>query len=107
MLDKKGSETVEAALVLPLVILTIAAFISLTVYCYRCLETQCAMQETLLERAAGETGLIQRFYETHEFSFPITGIDRLEFQRTFCAHLTEYDEDALVRAGGAVNGLFD
>ena len=73
MLDKKGSETVEAALVLPLVILTIAAFISLTVYCYRCLDTQCALQETLLERAAGETGSSNVFMKHTSSHFPSPG----------------------------------
>ncbi|MFC2662982.1 MAG: hypothetical protein ACFNYI_07560 [Eubacterium sp.] len=49
-MNKRGEEIVEAAIVLPLVILAILSMILLLVYFYSCLQTQIDVHHVLLDR---------------------------------------------------------
>ena len=49
-MNKKGEEIVEAAIVLPLVLLAILSMILLLIYFYSCLQTQIDVHHVLLDR---------------------------------------------------------
>ncbi|MGN1382183.1 MAG: hypothetical protein ACI4W2_05125 [Eubacterium sp.] len=49
-MNKKGEEMVEAAIVLPLVLLAILSMILLLVYFYTCLQTQIDLHHVLTDR---------------------------------------------------------
>lgn len=56
MKNKKGSQLIEAAMVLPLLILTIVSLIFLTLYFYHCLQAQTEAHSEMIQRAlCGDT----------------------------------------------------
>lgn len=55
--DRKGEEMVEAAIVLPVLILIILSMIWITLFFYRSLEAQVSMHRDLTRRSADSTKL--------------------------------------------------
>ena len=97
--NKKGSENIEAAIVLPIIILIIMSLIGLSIFRYEALCNQLDAQREALERA-GASASIYKKIEIKSFTSTETGgAAETELRGTYVARITVIDEAAIIRGG--------
>ena len=98
-LSKRGSEIVEAAIVLPIFILIVATFVSLSIYYYDAFLNQCDVQRRVLEEVRSDTHIVKRIESNNVYSSRIKGLYRGTIGRDYSASRYALDEGAMIRAG--------
>ncbi len=105
-LGKRGDEIVEAAMVLPVMILTILSLIMLLIYFFARLEAQCDVQRELIERVQSEesTGLYETYSSVRKTSSDMGGITRVLLTSEYEEDITSVDEAGIIRLGELIEG---
>ena len=105
-MNKRGDETVEAAIVLPVMILTILSLILLMIYFYARLETQCSVHDYLIESAQNREGY--SFYDTliekRETSSDMGGITEIFLRSEYEESIASIGESEIIRMGELIEG---
>lgn len=104
---KSGSEFVEAAIVLPLMILIIVGFIVLMAYFYGCLNKQCESQQAVLREAAESGLMFSKHKKINTYSSLPIGPDKQLLEHTYRAEAYGFDESALIRSGDFIYDLME
>lgn len=99
VLSKRGSEYVEAALVLPIIILIMISIAAASAFCYRALVNQIELQSVLLKEAAASEALFEIKNIDNETSSHIQGLydDTLSAGHSMTAYAV--DEAGIIRLG--------
>jgi len=97
--SKRGSELLEASLVLPLLILMIASLIGAGAFVCRNMQNRCSVQRELLEELDQSKALYEKIEKSIDTSSDIKGAYRGTLSRPYEAHATAIDEAAVIRAG--------
>ena len=101
MLRKKnGSEYVEAAIVLPMIVLIVVSFLGAATFCWRSLEMQCRVQAELLDRARESEALYDVCRGEGSFSLTPGGAFSGTLSGTYRAEMTVLDERRISEIGG-------
>lgn len=98
--SKRGSELVEASLVLPLLILMIASLIMAGAFVCESFRDRVRLQEELLLELDGSRALYRRIEKRNDTSSDIKGAFIGRLSREYSAAARAIDEAAIVRAGG-------
>lgn len=99
MRSKCGHEFVEAAIVLPVLILTILSLILLIIFFFSCLQEQAAIHEEMLSYAAKSDKLFQIYRENAETSKQSRGIVNSMLHKEIVSRIYVINEADLIRAG--------
>ncbi|MGI6177072.1 MAG: hypothetical protein ACOYJO_01260 [Eubacterium sp.] len=106
ILNKKGSEMVEAAIVLPLVILILVSFVGITAHFYKCLRAQNDLQEQAFKEIERSNAIFKiEKYSDKISSFP-GGVLEDVFEEDVSARFYVIDEAAIVRIGEKASAYF-
>ena len=97
--SKRGSELVEASLVLPLLILMTASLIGAGAFSFRSMRDMCRTQRELLEEVDGSSAVYEKIEKNTETSSDIMGAYRETLRRSYTATARAIDEAAVIRAG--------
>ncbi len=104
-MNRKGNETVEAAIVLPVFILIILSLIMLMIYFYARLDVQCGVHSELIESAMREEVSV---YETRtnnrETSSHIGGLAGIFLRSDYEESIAVINEGDIIRLGEIVEG---
>ena len=105
-LGRRGDEIVEAAIVLPVMILTILSLILLTIYFFARLQTQCDVQRELIEEAMGaeDAGLYETYSLSKKTSSDMGGITRIFLASEYEEMILSVDEAEMIRLGELIEG---
>lgn len=105
-LGRRGDEIVEAAIVLPVMILTILSLILLTIYFFARLQTQCDVQRELIEEAMGaeNAGLYETYSLSKKTSSDMGGITRIFLTSEYEEMILSVDEAEMIRLGELIEG---
>lgn len=98
-MNKKGSEMVEASLVLPIIILTVLSLIMLIIYFYACLETQVRTHHSLIEYADNSQAIFLIKDKKEETSSKVGGIISIIMRRRRDSKIYVINETAVIRIG--------
>ena len=99
MINKKGSEIVEASIVLPVLILIVAALVGLSMYYYNSYIGQCAVQRELVESSETDSSMAKIIRNSRSYSSRIGGAYGGWFGRDYSQRRYVLDEAAMIRAG--------
>ena len=102
--SKRGSEIVEAAIVLPLLILTLLSLICLTVFIFHSVKTQADMHSGLTEyiEAPGKPFFVRTRQKSE--SSALDGIVGKVMTKDISAHIYEINESEVLRGGKQLIG---
>jgi hypothetical protein len=100
---KKGTEMVEASLVLPLLILTIASMIMLLVLFYSTLLDQVRMHDELSKSSEASSRIFYISRDSRTTSLGIYGIVKDVYSRESTGRTYGMNESLIVRAGEMVD----
>lgn len=102
--SKRGSEIVEASIVLPLLILTLLSAVMITLFTFTALKDQSDMHNNLSDYVEAP---VRPFYvrkESKSTSMDISGaVDRI-FRRKSSSHVYEINESSVILAGELITG---
>lgn len=104
--SKRGSELIEAAVVLPLLILMAASLIGAGAFAYENFRDRCSAQKELLEEIDESRALYRKIEKNVETSSVITGAFAGKLKRNGSVYARAIDEAAIVRAG-KISGIID
>lgn len=99
MRNRRGDEFVEAAMVLPVLILTILSMILLMLFFFSCLQDQTDMHRSMLARSAGSEKTFQVCRDSVRTSRHAGGIVDMLLRRDTAGRLYIIDEADFIRAG--------
>jgi hypothetical protein len=103
---KRGSEYVEAAIVLPMIVLIVASFIFLTAYFYSSLKLQCRIQESLISEAGESERTLFKYKRKEQYSSLQVGLDKQILNHEIESYVYAIDEAAIIRMGSTYDELF-
>ena len=103
--NKRGSEMVEAAVVLPLLFLAVVSLIYLGMFFKDVFSGQLEVQRILLEEASVSGNLFSVISESNETSRASQGLFKGVFVRMYSQHLYVINEGIIVRSGGVVEEI--
>ena len=106
LLSRRGGEYVEAAFVLPMLVLIMISFIWCTVFFYGRLECQCEMHTQLLDEADRSTALITIKRTEKTYSSLPQGLVSVALGGEIRARTYVFNEAELIRTGRIADGLF-
>ena len=98
---------IEAAIVLPLLLLAIISLISLGLYCHEAFKEQIAVQELLLLDAIGNNNLFSVLREDSQTSIVSRGLFKGAFYRSYKQRLYVINEELVLRAGEVIGNVRD
>ena len=101
---KRGSEYVEAALCLPLIVIIVVSFLGAATFCYRSLEMQCRVQAGLLDQARASAALYTVFQGEETCSLAPGGAFSGTLVRTYRTEVTVLDERRIREIGEFLPG---
>ena len=97
--SKRGSEIVEAAIVLPIFILIVASVISVSLFFVNAFHRQCRVQEEVIAAVNEDRSIVKKIEINDELSSRIKGLYDRIFAKSYKASRYSLDEEAMVRAG--------
>ncbi|MGN0659304.1 MAG: hypothetical protein ACI4LA_06825 [Emergencia sp.] len=100
MSNRRGDEFVEAAMVLPVLLLTILSLIMLMIYYYSCLQAQTQMHGQMLEEMLRSEAVFDIIKNKTETSSKMGGITGIILNRNLEGRLYVISEADIIRAGG-------
>lgn len=98
-MNKKGDEIVEAAMVLPILILTILSLILLIVYYFSCLNTQVDLHRQMIKDAMYCETIFETKTKKEETSSEIGGIISMIMNKEIEGRVYMINEANLIRLG--------
>ena len=104
-INRKGEEMVEAALVLPVVILTIISMLMLMVYFFSCLNNQVSLHSELIAKQCEEETVLKTIKNTTETSDRTGGLVSVLMHRKTEGRVYALRESRLIRTGEIINGF--
>lgn len=99
MRNKRGDEFVEAAMVLPVLILTILSMILLMLFFFTCLKNQTSMHQRMLDYSADSGKTFQLYKDHTETSRRSRGITAMLLHKDMEGRLYVINEADFIRAG--------
>lgn len=99
MKSKRGEEMVEAALVLPLLILTILSLILLILYYHTALQSQTELHSRLLAEAAESKAVYKRIEDSKRVSSEMGGIVSMVMKKEIDSSIYVLRPAAILRTG--------
>ncbi|MBO4235907.1 MAG: hypothetical protein J5928_05685 [Firmicutes bacterium] len=102
-----GSEMIEAAIILPLLLLAVVSIISLSLYCYGAFKNQLAVQKVLLFEAIDKRNVFSVLSEGSEVSRTSEGLFTGVFHREYRQRLYVINEELVLRAGEVIGSAKD
>ncbi len=96
---RQGEEFAEAALVLPILILTILSMILLILYFYSCLNTQTALHNNLMRETAESSAIFHICTESDSVSSQMEGITDILMEKRITGRMYALNFAEIVRAG--------
>lgn len=99
MRNKKGEELIEAALVLPIVILTIISMLMLLIYFFSCLNSQVDLHRELLAEISRQDYTYRIIQNKKETSKKTGGLVNIILHKDCVAEVYVIRESFLIRAG--------
>jgi len=103
--NKKGSEMVEAAVVLPLLLLAVISLIYLGIFCQNAFKEQLDVQRALLEESGKNESLFSVISEENVLESGSRGFFKTGFRRAYRQSLYVINEGILVRGGNLIKEL--
>lgn len=97
--SRRGDEFVEAALVLPVLILAVLSMIMLILYFYLCLNTQTGLHENLMEKTAESKAVFWICTESDSVSSQMDGITHAVLKKNITGRMYVLDYAEIIRAG--------
>ena len=97
--SKRGSELIEASLVLPLLILMTASLIGAGAFSFRSMRDMCRTQRELLEEVDESRAVYEIIEKSIDTSSDIKGAYGGTLRRPYTATARAIDEAAVIRAG--------
>lgn len=101
-MNKKGDEIVEAAMVLPILILTILSLILLIVYYFSCLNAQVDLHRQMVKDAMYSETVFEIQNKTKETSSEIGGVISMIMSKKLEGKIYMINEADIIRAGEVV-----
>lgn len=105
--NKKGSEMIEAAVVLPLLLLAVISIIYLGLFCYNLFMEQLEVQRVLLEEAKGDASVFSILREDAEIGGISDGLFKGGFGKSYSQRLYIINEEIFVRGGSLIEAMGD
>lgn len=99
MKNKRGEQIVEAAIVLPILILTILSLLLLLVYAYTCLQNQTDLHTEMLQYVQDAEKPFEIYEKTTETSKGISGLAHILMNKKFADRVYVIRPADLMRAG--------
>lgn len=99
MKNKRGEETVEAALVLPILILTILSLILLVLYYYSCLNCQTELHAELLAQEQECKAVFRMIKERDAVSSQMDGMVSMLMHKEISGRIYAVSPADMIRAG--------
>lgn len=97
--NKKGSEFVEGAMVLPIIILIIVSLIGALIFCYESLEKQCDLHSQLIEMAEQNESIFKVVEENIESSSYIKGFVKVKLREPLNDCIFAFCRADIIRLG--------
>lgn len=97
---KKGSETLEAAIVIPIFILIVYSLISLTIFYYSSIKTQTSLHNELVDMSNESNNVFDIIRQHEETSKKTGGISGIVLKRKIEGRIYSMDQGEMVRLGG-------
>lgn len=97
--NRRGDEIVEAAMVLPIMILTILSLILLMIYFYARLETQCELHRELIESAQNSSAVYTYIEDRKKTSSGLGGVTSMILTSECEDGIRVIDEAKIIRMG--------
>lgn len=97
--SKRGEEMVEAAIVLPILILIILSLIMLIMYYFSCLENQIKVHDSLLAETQAGDAFFRRREESYSTSSKMRGLISILMRKDGTASIYEMHPGDILRAG--------
>ena len=92
MINKRGSEIVEAAIVLPVFILIVAALIGICIFHFESFLSECNVQKEVVDSIREENAIFKRIEKNASLS-------RGDYSRSYAPYGYALDEASIIRAG--------
>lgn len=99
IMSKKGSEMVEAAIVIPIIILTFLSMIMLIIYFYSCLICHVDLEYELIKKERNSNAIFERLQETEDVSKKIGGAVLFFMRKEYDAEIYCLNETKMIRLG--------
>lgn len=98
-MGKCGTDLVEAAIVLPVLILVILSLILLMVYFYHCLTSQTALHAELLTKSAQSDAVFKTLEQSRQVSEKLGGLSAVLMETCIKARCYVFAPAAILRTG--------
>ncbi len=98
-MNKRGDEIVEAAMVLPILILTILSLILLIVYYFACLNVQVDLHRQMVQDAMHSKSIFEIKNKKEETSSEIGGVISMIMNKQIEGKIYMINEADIIRAG--------
>ncbi len=105
--NKKGSEMIEAAIVIPLLLLAAISLIYLGLYFHEGFREQLAVQEILISETMDKKDVFNILWEEASISGESRGLFGGGFHREYKQRLYVINEELVVRAGEVIGNIGD
>lgn len=99
MKNRKGEVLVEAAIIMPLIILIIVSLMTLMIFFYSCLQNQVKVHEALLEEAVKGTSAPGVLKKNETTSYKMKGITGMLMKKDKESRIYVFRESEVIRAG--------
>lgn len=103
--SKRGEVMVEAALVIPVVILVIVTLLTLLTYFYSCLSDQISLHKNILSKLNNYDRTIGISEQKRETTYETQGLISNIMRKECTARVTYMRESVILRTGDKVQGL--
>ena len=98
-MNKRGEEIVEAAMVLPVLILIIVALVGIALFHIESMKTGCDLHRELANEIRSDKAIIKIIRKNHNYSSPIGGIADYSMSKYYEEKGYVLDEAAMIRVG--------
>ncbi|WP_160200763.1 hypothetical protein [Anaerotruncus colihominis] len=101
MRSRRGSDMVEATIVIPLLILVVCSLILLIVYYYACLDGQLNLHERLQEEAAESRAVYKKLEDRDSVSKQLRGVSSIVMENDIFGRIYAVYPSQIIRLGEA------
>lgn len=98
-MNRRGDEIVEAAMVLPILILTILSLVLLIIYYFSCLNTQVDLHRQMIKESMYDKSIFEIQNKTKETSSEIGGVISIIMSKKIEGRIYIVNEADIIRAG--------
>ena len=104
-MNKSGSEMVEAAVVLPLLLLAVISLIYFGIFCHDVFREQLEVQQILLDSAEGDKSIFSIHSEDSLICGEAKGLFKGGFKKAYRQSLYVINEEMFIRGGSVIEAI--